>query len=598
MSTLNSILAAASVSIFLIGTGARGSVGKLQMTGFLGNSSSLKCTWNSSEPASTIIWKYRDNVLLRHDSTKPREKSQSKYTSSINNSKKTAWLEIANITFDDAGPYTCTIFYRLAGTSSEQFTLQVQDRPRISSDRFVSTENDTIQTECLVNFGTGTRRNEIRWFINGGYELYQVSQRINESAIGSKMTLSSMLAFRSDRSHHEKTLVCLIPNNLNLSTSATLLVNYSATVSLPNSSTILLRKAQMNLNITCLADGNPPPTVRLQHWEQEESRWQTMHIVPVNRGNTHEFWIWVYSGAGTDQTFRCYAFNSIGEVAASNGIRIVSSHPVTVEMLNSSMDVNKDEGILISCKSGGNPPPVVYLEKSKSQLDWMTVNIVPFVETLEQSRLSTWTWNINSTHIDVNGTYRCLAFNNVSEAAYSKTIKIEIHALPFDILRDNITLVIILSVGGLLIIILIVAGATKKRDSFQHMYNTIERRIYYDVSNNPTTLSAPGPMPKSSGSMPDVCHHINTEYSQKDNKQVASASERKEKTTYSEIREGNRSSTETEDTLLEYTDVHRTSDNSTLIKVDDESFRYSVVPSHNRDIPASRPVDDDYAEML
>lgn len=82
-----------------------------------------------------------------------------------------------------------------------------------------TTENETLETTCCVEFGLPPPSNEIRWFLSG--KMLELGANINKFREENE-TICSNLAFVIRRAHNEQSLDCLVLNELNESSSVML----------------------------------------------------------------------------------------------------------------------------------------------------------------------------------------------------------------------------------------------------------------------------------------------------------------------------------------------------------------------------------------
>lgn len=81
-----------------------------------------------SGPSVILIWRKEKEPLIRHDSNLPEQK-RGKYVSRIDHTLSLALLDISNVTFEDAGNYSCFVYQSLMGiTPAHTWTLSVQGK--------------------------------------------------------------------------------------------------------------------------------------------------------------------------------------------------------------------------------------------------------------------------------------------------------------------------------------------------------------------------------------------------------------------------------------------------------------------------------------
>lgn len=90
-------------------------------------STQLICAVNISrfDSVETIIWQHEDDTILRHNSGTFQEK-RNKYISVISQQKRSVILQILNLNYEDAGMYTCFLYFEFGKREKVGWTLQIQ----------------------------------------------------------------------------------------------------------------------------------------------------------------------------------------------------------------------------------------------------------------------------------------------------------------------------------------------------------------------------------------------------------------------------------------------------------------------------------------
>lgn len=100
-------------------------------------------------------------------------------------------------------------------------------------------------------------------------------------------------------------------------------------------------------------------------------------------------------------------------------LKSYSIHTLTVVLVEERSDIN------ITCRSGGNPEPTVFLEQEVAPDRWQNVSVVPFVE-YKGGNKAQWSFLIKDISEDRTGKFRCTAFNGIGSTDVSKELQIEL----------------------------------------------------------------------------------------------------------------------------------------------------------------------------
>ncbi|KAJ8034862.1 Fibroblast growth factor receptor 4 [Holothuria leucospilota] len=97
-----------------------------QKVAFLGDTANLEFFLGPAASSALITWQKGNEHLLNHD-LKPVKTTKGRYSSLLDEILMTVWLEISDITFQDAGNYSCIVYKQFKGTPVEnEWTLLVQ----------------------------------------------------------------------------------------------------------------------------------------------------------------------------------------------------------------------------------------------------------------------------------------------------------------------------------------------------------------------------------------------------------------------------------------------------------------------------------------
>ncbi|XP_071843091.1 uncharacterized protein [Apostichopus japonicus] len=291
----------------------------------LGDTAELECVIDISRTLHTIIWKRNDENIIRLDSpTTTVEKDN--FELAVVNEQSTSWLKLRKTSFPDAGLYVCLTYYESGSNEEQSIHLQVQTQPNITNIRNTYTEGEVVTAECCVEFALAPDQAEIIWYINETRLNHQTVDT-NDSTISSLThTVCRQTLFRVHKGHNNVTLLCLVNNVLNLTSSSSLHVTYPSSVELTFSSrlhkgNILSTEEHSDVNIECVSDGNPEPTVTLL--KKVNRKWlmldQSPAKLPAERGQVK--WVYIFENVNEEFTgnYKCVASNNHEAVAISEG---------------------------------------------------------------------------------------------------------------------------------------------------------------------------------------------------------------------------------------------------------------------------------------
>ncbi|XP_071843635.1 uncharacterized protein [Apostichopus japonicus] len=183
----------------------------------------LTCSFAFTESGYLVSWNKNGVNLVKHDPENSLTITRDGRMYNISTQEKTATLRIQDVSFDDAGEYSCRTVFPVNGRPEARYwKLVVQDGPILNSISSVM-ENQTLSAECCVTFTDSRIQVKYLWSIG---VLLVTTYRSNVT----ENPTCSNVSFTATRQHHNKFLVCKIENNLNSSTQERINVTFLATI--------------------------------------------------------------------------------------------------------------------------------------------------------------------------------------------------------------------------------------------------------------------------------------------------------------------------------------------------------------------------------
>ncbi|PIK61017.1 hypothetical protein BSL78_02068 [Apostichopus japonicus] len=307
----------------------------------------------------------------------------------------------------------------------------VQSRyPEMRQKFIMYEEGSKAEFKCCVQFGSSNGDQlAFEWYIDKEpLTLGKTSTNMNVTS------LCSETSFHAERWQNNKSVACLLRNELNITLSSSLNVLYSASVqydsSWPNGTSTHSCVEGEALTITCEADGNPKPNVSIERYLNNDWRILNHEDTIASKNGWKITCLYRINNVSRDDAgkYRCTSMNEISPRGVSDSVYIDVMYPVTVQMTSPEV-VNMKEGtdFFIECCTDSNPTPTVTLQKIVNVDHWASLLIVPSASIA--STQTNWTWRFEFTNVtkDYEGTYKCSAFNGFGVPMFSSpsTLRIE-----------------------------------------------------------------------------------------------------------------------------------------------------------------------------
>ncbi|XP_071842561.1 uncharacterized protein [Apostichopus japonicus] len=401
-------------------------------------------------------------------------------------------LEIRNISFSDAGSYTCEIYYHEKPLFTIQHKIQVQGYPWLAKDKEVYTEGQMVSAMCCANSSRAMTDTSLDWSTQHG----AISTKVETGTIPIVSTdvqlTCSNLTFHATRLQHQQKLTCMIRNERNLSADTNLFILYSASVQISVLNSTNTDDTSTSIEeyaigiIVCEADGNPPANVTLQKQVRNEGWTRQLHLPTVqSRDGWNTSWtFYLYNISRLDAgVYRCEAFNGLAAPRNSEQHEIdvlFSTHTILTSA--NVMNVGENDDFYIDCATESNPVAVVTIEKIVNIDEWVDLSEKPFLISNDGFK-STWRFYFSKASLKVAGTYRCLGFNGVGVKTASLSILVEIKdekkLFGIKITDHSVTIVIVIASILLLLLVIILIAYIKRRN---HRSVTIPDELYRYLS--------------------------------------------------------------------------------------------------------------------
>ncbi|XP_071841505.1 uncharacterized protein [Apostichopus japonicus] len=420
-----------------------------------GSTINITCHFPSMDLSDDIYWVFNNNYIMEDESTRQRQGTY------LSGSK--AYLEISNVTFEDAGLYKCVGYPKVGNAESKTNRLHVRGDMKIDVDRNF-TLHDTITAKCCVRSTKSEHDVPFVWFISS---VWSVNDRFGET-IDTDMMYCRSISITSERIFHDHFFGCSISPELNVTSKKPLHIFYPANVEwipLTNTPPPIMVDRNQNVTVTCLYDGNPSPSVLLQK-KTSEDQWMDLPLIETFWNVTYKYWKFSYNiTEETTCTLRCFATNDIGEPSASDVITIEVLAKANV-ILNTTRDTDGKTAkySAIICLAKGIPPPDVYLQRLTEETEWRNHYVEEQqIEKTEEGRNVLWTFYIVYKQYRDDVTYRCIANNTNDVFAHSSSTTLTVTKFDLTaVILANLKVVVIGCVGLLFLLMVICFLALKK----------------------------------------------------------------------------------------------------------------------------------------
>ncbi|PIK54990.1 hypothetical protein BSL78_08129, partial [Apostichopus japonicus] len=295
------------------------------------------------------------------------------------------------------------------------------------------TENESISANCCVQFTNTVTRVTYLWLL--GHPL-DTTLRDNFTFYP-ESSICSNVSFTAKRNDHNQMLECIVVNQLNSSAQHLIQVKFpaSATWKPPDQSmTSLIAYNNSSLNVTCVSDGYPPPSVTLQQYKNNSDiTWVNTLLIPelLKQEGTEKTWTFLYSfTSGTSDRLRCFAFNNFTNDQNDDGFLVEAFIPVHVKMLSVRQYHDFGDNVTIRCATRGRPVPNVFLQK-RSLDRWETlIQMIPTLTNVTQDiTYMTWEFHLIALTMELIGDYRCQANNTLHDYHQSEALSLDMHRI-------------------------------------------------------------------------------------------------------------------------------------------------------------------------
>ncbi|KAJ8034863.1 Fibroblast growth factor receptor 2 [Holothuria leucospilota] len=394
----------------------------------VGGTALLQCAANVTETSIVIIWQHNGKSILNHDPESAQIRTD-KFTSRVIGEPSTVELEISNVSFNDAGNYSCILYLQSGVPKKNQMTLKVQGYPSLSLNSNITVEGDFLEATCCVQFAPPFVDEEIRWVLEEFPDLPNVDTATGMSTSSQDGIICNTLKIQTIRDYNNKQLRCYVGSQPDLSAAVSLDILYPPTVDILGISEESTLSVEINtlLNITCVADGNPLPTVTLER-EDGVNIWKPTTLVS-EKAETDEnikvSFLRAKSNSDDKGYYRCYANNLRAVDASTIRFYVEITSPTTIQMLMPpSIKIREGGELVISCQTEGNPEPKVQLQRNVQTSNWNSLSTTP-IPIFKQDLVSTWMFRFDDQEMDLTGSYRCVGYNGVGEHAISGEVIVE-----------------------------------------------------------------------------------------------------------------------------------------------------------------------------
>ncbi|PIK50362.1 hypothetical protein BSL78_12779 [Apostichopus japonicus] len=446
---------------------------------------------DSISDVESVVWLKETNKIMKQSSFDGTPSTEGRYTmyaefQDTAGSLETS-LEIRNISFSDAGSYTCKIYYHEKLPFFIQHKIQVQGYPWLAKDKEVYSEGHMVSAICCANSSRAVTDTSLDWSIQNGAISNQVETG-NKSIVSTDVQLTcSNLTFPATRHQHQQQLTCMIRNERNLSADTNLFILYSASVQISvlnstntDDTSTSIEECAIGI-IVCEADGNPPANVTLQKQARNEGWTRQLHLPAVQSrdgwNTSWTFYCTISAGMMPESTMRTFNGLDAQRNSEQHEIDVLFSTHTILTSAN-VMNVGENDDFYFECATESNPVAVVTLQKIVNIDEWTDLSAKPSLISNDGFK-STWRFYFINASLEVAGTYRCLGFNGVGVETASVPILVEIEdekkLFGVKITDHSVTIVIVIASILLLLLVIILIAYIKRRN---HRSVTIPDELY------------------------------------------------------------------------------------------------------------------------
>ncbi|XP_071841917.1 uncharacterized protein [Apostichopus japonicus] len=192
-----------------------------------------------------------------------------------------------------------------------------------------------------------------------------------------------------------------------------------------------------------------------------------------------------------NQNLLCQVQNEHYVLNAST-VLLVYYQPVITVISPLSLSVFIGSNVSIECQTDANPLPTVILQKRVNGYQWASLPMLPTI-TRNYGFITSWLFLFLNVQNEIEGTYRCQAFNGVGATAHSSALsitkisRIDRSLLPV-ILPVSLTLLIITAIS-------IAACKYYRRRESQIVLSNLQRQTWGSVDNGRDKLYCGNDLP-------------------------------------------------------------------------------------------------------
>ena len=272
------------------------------------------------------------------------------------------------------------------------------------SEEIKGNEGDTSEVECLSSGANPPAK--LYFEVDGIISMensYQTNIRLESGGWRSTLKMPLLL----ERNIHHLQIECKIEDNINLSDSTMIDINYAPVIQELLTEQLVVNEGEP-LSIRCTVDSNPRAVI---YWKHPEGNKIVKHEVLILNEATKE-------DAGK---YVCVAENIIGKVE-SDPIEVKVNHAPEIKSVGPSemILVNIDEMLFLTCMAESVPPPAYrWLQKTLHG----EIKVVGKGQNLVVEKAS----------YDQTGEYVCEAQNEIRNeklTALSDLVKVEVNGAP------------------------------------------------------------------------------------------------------------------------------------------------------------------------
>ncbi|XP_065913065.1 hemicentin-1-like isoform X2 [Dysidea avara] len=378
-----------------------------------GQTITLSCV-STGYPPPVVVWK-RNGIDLTTTNSSVLSTNMGNVTEVTTN------VTLTDVNRGYTDDYTCSATNLLA-TDITIITLIVEFQPEIVLELYDLLENETNPTSFTCQ-ATGEPVPNITWYYNGVMinDMSNVSNtskyRIDSREINIT-TIEGTLEIYNASSFDVGTYVCIATNELGSDRSVGILTIHDAAEivePLPPGTTQDTQEG-LNITLTCIGTGHPPPHVEWRKVDGTISNRTTISnsIMSTNKGNVTRVTVELtITGSYRDDSgsYECSVSNLLNTVTGTVSLTVQFQPEIYVEVTDQLE--NETYPVMLTCQATGEPVPNIswyfngvminVSDTSKYRIESRSINT-----TAIEGRLEVF----NATSSDV-GTYVCIATNGL-----------------------------------------------------------------------------------------------------------------------------------------------------------------------------------------